>query len=334
VPPRPAHDIVRRMATAVRAVGWLAALLFTNVPAIAFQGPLLTSRSALRVPAEVPPASIRVDASLVMIPVHVTTVGGAPITDLSKDGFRLFEEGVEQKITYFAKDDAPISIGVLLDTSGSMENKIRRSAQALNTFFKTANPEDEFFLIEFNERPKLTVGFTNDLDDLYRRIAHARPFGRTSLLDAVHLASVQMKKARNSRKALLIVSDGGDNRSRFTPSQVKADVLESDMQLYAIGIFDNEVVRKRTPEEKNGPGLLEELAEETGGKHYRVDHLNQLVSVTARISNDLRSEYLLGYSSTNAERDGKYRRVKVSADPTGDAKLRTYYRRGYYAPLE
>jgi Ca-activated chloride channel homolog len=269
-----------------------------------------------------------------MIPVHVTTVGGAPITDLSKDGFRLFEEGVEQKITYFAKDDAPISIGVLLDTSGSMENKIRRSAQALNTFFKTANPEDEFFLIEFNERPKLTVGFTNDLDDLYRRIAHARPFGRTSLLDAVHLASVQMKKARNSRKALLIVSDGGDNRSRFTPSQVKADVLESDMQLYAIGIFDNEVVRKRTPEEKNGPGLLEELAEETGGKHYRVDHLDQLQPVTARISNDLRSEYLLGYSSTNAERDGKYRRVKVSAGPTGDANLRTYYRRGYYAPLE
>ena len=228
----------------------------------------------------------------------------------------------------------PFPSELLLDTSGSMHNKMHRSSEAVATFFRTANPEDEFFLIEFNDRPKLTVGFTRDLDALYSHIAHAHPFGRTSLLDAVHLAAVQMKKARNTRKAVLIVSDGGDNRSRLTPSQVKADVLESDMQLYSIGIFDDEAARKRTPEEENGPGLLEELAEETGGAHYRVDHLDQLAPVAARISNDLRNEYLLGYASTNAERDGKYRRVKVSVDAAGGAKLRTYYRRGYYAPVE
>jgi Ca-activated chloride channel homolog len=246
----------------------------------------------------------------------------------------LSEDNVEQRIAYFVKDDAPISIGVLLDTSGSMRNKMRRSSEATATFFQTANLQDEFFLIEFNDRPKLTVLFTNDPDELYRRVARVRPFGRTSLLDAVHLASLQMKRARNTRKAILIVSDGGDNCSRYTPGQVKAEVLESDMQMYAIGIFDDDAARKRPPEEVNGPSLLEELAQETGGRHYRVDNLDQLASAAARISNDLRNEYLLGYSSTNTERDGKYRKVKVSVDFIGEAKVRTFYRRGYYAPIQ
>ncbi len=277
---------------------------------------------------------IRVDASLILIPVHVTTADGVSITDLPKERFRLFEDNVEQTITYFVKDDAPISIGVLLDTSGSMHNKMGRSSQAAATFFRTANAQDEFFLIEFNDRPKLTVPFTNDPDELYRRVVRAHPFGRTSLLDAVHLASVQMKNARNTRKAILIVSDGGDNCSRFTPGQVKAEVLESDMQTYAIGIFDDGTTRKRTLEEENGPDLLEELAEETGGRHYRVDNLNQLAAAAERISNDLRNEYLLGYTSTNPERDGKYRRVRVNANAVGNLKVRTFYRRGYYAPVE
>jgi VWFA-related protein len=283
---------------------------------------------------DVPQVDIRVDASLVLIPVHVTTADGASVTNLPKESFRLFEDNVEQKITYFAKDDAPISLGLLLDTSGSMRNKMRRSTEAAATFFQTANPEDEFCLIEFNDRPKLTVPFTNDPDEIYRRVAHAHPYGHTSLLDAVHLASVKMKNARNTRKAILIVSDGGDNRSRLTARQVKSDVLESDMQIYAIGIFDDDVAEKRMPEERNGPGLLEDLSEVTGGRHYRVDNLDQLASAAARISNDLRNEYLLGYSSMNRERDGKYRKVKVNVNSTASGKLNTYYRRGYYAPVE
>jgi len=320
------------MVLSIRGLVWSLALLFLSAPTTAFQGPLLISRTPG--PHEIPPANIRVDASLVLIPVHVTTVDGASVTDLQKEDFRLLEEDIEQKVTYFAKDDAPISIGVLFDTSGSMQNKIRRSAQAANNFFHTANPEDEFFLIEFSDRPKLSVGFTNDPDELYRRILHAHPFGRTSLLDAVHLAAVHMKKARNTRKAILIVSDGGDNCSRFTPSQVRAEILESDLQLYAIGIFDDEAERRRTPEEKNGPGLLEELAGKTGGRHYRVDRLEQLDKVAARVSNDLRNEYLLGYASSNPGRDGKYRRVSVNVNTTSQPDMRTYYRRGYYAPVE
>jgi Ca-activated chloride channel homolog len=313
-------------------IAWTLALFFLCAPTNAFQGPLPSPRS--RVLPETPPANIRVDASLVLIPVHVTTADGASVTDLYRESFRLFEGNVEQHVTYFAKDDALISIRILFDTSGSMKNKIRRSAQAARVFLRTANPQDEFFLIEFNEHPKLVVGFTNDPDLLYHRLVRARPFGRTSLLDAVHLASVQLKKARNTRKAILIVSDGGDNRSRLTASQVKSEVLESDMQLYAIGIFDDEASRKRTPEEKKGPGLLEELAVKTGGSHYRVDFLDQLDEVAERVSNDLRNGYLLGYSSNNPERDGKYRRVRVRLDSIGETTLRTYYRNGYYAPLE
>jgi VWFA-related protein len=320
------------MVMSIRGMVGLPALFLLCGPMTPFQGPLLQSRS--RVSPETPPANIRVDASLVLIPVHVTTAGGASVTDLRKESFRLFEENVEHKVTYFAKDDAPVSIGILFDTSGSMQNKVRRSAQAAKVFLQTANPEDEFFLIEFNDRPKLVVGFTNDSDLLYRRLVHAQPFGRTSLLDAVHLAAVQLKKARNARKAILIVSDGGDNRSRLTASQVKSEVLESDMQLYAIGIFDHESSRKQTPEEKNGPGLLEELAVKTGGSHYRVDVLDQLDRVAERVSNDLRNEYLLGYSSSKPEKDGKYRRVKVSLDTVGERALRTRYRNGYYAPIE
>jgi Ca-activated chloride channel homolog len=316
-------------------MGWVTAVLLTASITPAFQGPLLLSRPpASPVPGDTLPVNIRVDTMLVLIPAHVTTGDGASVTDLSQDNFRVSEDGVEQKITYFAKDDAPISIGVLLDTSGSMRNKMHRSAEAAATFFQTANPQDEFFLIEFSDRPRLTVPFTNDPDELYRRVVHARPFGRTSLLDAVHMASIQMKQARNSRKAILIVSDGGDNRSRFTPRQVQEDVLESDMQTYAIGIFEPVSTRKLSTEELRGPDLLEELAEATGGRHYRVDDIDQLASVAARVSTDLRNQYLLGYPSTNVKRDGKYRQVKVTVTANGPAKLRPYYRRGYYAPLQ
>jgi Ca-activated chloride channel family protein len=216
-----------------------------------------------------------------------------------------------------------------------MANKIRKSAEAVSMFFKTANPEDEFFLIEFNDRPKLTVPFTPDSDLIYRRIVHARPYGRTSLLDAIHLGLQQMKTARNFRRALVVVSDGGDNRSRFTASEVKNEMLESDAQLYAMGIFDLEDMHKHPLEEQNGPQLLDDLAEQTGGRLYTVDNLGSLESISARISNELRNEYLLGYSPSDDSRDGKYRRVKVKLDaPAGMKNLRTYFRHGYYAPAE
>jgi Ca-activated chloride channel family protein len=280
-----------------------------------------------------PKADIRVDSALVLVPAQVTNVLGLPITDLNKEDFKVFEDGVEQPITNFAREDAPLSIGLVFDISGSMRNKIQKATEAAAAFFKTSNPQDEFFLVEFGDRPKLTVPFTSDPDEVYDRIAHIKPFGRTSLLDAIHMAMGAMKQARNSRKALVIVSDGGDNRSRHNAREIKTAILESDLQVYAMGIFDPEDAPKHSTEEQNGPKLLTELADESGGREYPVTSLNDLPSISARIGNQLRNQYLLGYSPLNGERDGKYRIIQVRVSRRAEIPdLHVYYRHGYYSP--
>jgi Ca-activated chloride channel family protein len=279
-----------------------------------------------------PKADIRVDTALVLVPAQVTNVFGTPITDLHKGDFKVFEDGVEQPITNFSFEDAPLSIGLLYDISGSMRNKIKKSTEAAAAFFKTSNPEDEFFLVEFSDRPKLTVPFTSDPDEVYQRIAHVKPFGRTALLDAIRMAMGEMKHARNNRKALVIVSDGGDNRSRHTEREIKNAMLESDVQVYAMGIFDPEDTPKQSSEEQKGPKLLEALADQSGGREYPVTSLDDLPSISARIGNQLRNQYLLGYSPANPERDGKYRVIRLTVTPqTEIPDMRVYYRHGYYS---
>lgn len=280
-----------------------------------------------------PKADIRVDSALVLVPAQVTNVVGTPVTDLRKEDFKIFEDGVEQPITNFSLEDAPLSIGLLFDISGSMRNKIKKATEAAAEFFKTSNPQDEFFLIEFSDRPKLTVPFTSDPNEVYDRIAHSKPFGRTALLDAIHMAMGEMKHAQNTRKALVIVSDGGDNRSRHSAHEIKHAMLESDLQVYAIGIFDSEDAPKHSLEEQNGPKLLQDLADQSGGREYTVTSLNDLPSISARIGNQLRNQYLLGYTPMNAERDGKYRIINVKINPRADFRdLRVYHRHGYYSP--
>ena len=285
-------------------------------------------------PPEVQPV-MRVDSSLVLIPAHVTTVAGESVMSLARENFQLIEDNVEQTITHFAKDDAAVSVGVVFDASGSMLKKMHMAAAAVDTFIRTANPEDEFFLVEFNDRARLALPFTFDSEQLYRHAARIKPLGKTSLLDAVHLGLTQMKQARHLRKALVILSDGGDNWSRHNVRQVRNALMESDVQVYAMGIFDPDPSGKLTPEERNGPRLLDELAEQSGGHHYRVSNLNDLPAISAAIGNELRNEYLLGYYPSNVSRDGKYRQVKMKlVVPDPALELRTYYRRGYYAPTE
>jgi Ca-activated chloride channel homolog len=274
---------------------------------------------------------LRIDSSLVLVPVHVTNAIGASVTGLSRDTFHVFEDRVEQTVSSFYTDDAPVSIGFLFDASGSMRTKMKKSAEAAAAFFRTANPEDEFFLIEFNDRAKLTVPFTSSSDELFQQITHTRPTGRTTLIDGIHLALAEMKKARYLRKAIVILSDGGDNWSRHSAHEIRSALLEADVQVYAMGIFDEE---RRTVEEKNGPRLLDELTELTGGRHYPVDNLDQLPAISERIGRELRSQYLLGYYSTNPARDGKYRQLVVKLGGPYVKELRTNYRRGYYAPAD
>lgn len=281
------------------------------------------------------PSNIRVDKTLVLINVTVTDPLNRFVTGLEKQHFRLFEDKVEQEISQFSSEDAPISIGLVFDTSGSMGPKLQKSRQAAAEFFKTANPADEFFLVQFNDRPELAVPFTIDTDRVQSALTFTQSHGRTALLDSVYLAMHEMKKARNPRKALLIISDGGDNNSRYTETEIKNAVREADVQIFAIGIFESLGNRGRTPEEAAGPGLLNELAEQTGGREYAVENVAELPDIASKIGVELRNEYILGYTPKNRERDGKYRRVQVKLNqPRGLPPLKAYFRLGYYAPAQ
>lgn len=280
-----------------------------------------------------PRSDIRVDSTLVLIPVTVTDPLNRFVTGLDRENFRVFEDKSEQKVTHFASEDAPLSVGLVFDTSGSMGSKLDKSRQAVAQFFKTANPEDEFFLVQFNDRPELAVDFTTHLEEIQNRLTFTQSKGRTALLDAVYMALHKMKKARNPRKALLVISDGGDNSSRYTESEIKNLVREADVQIYAIGIYEPMASRGRTPEELSGPSLLTEIAEQTGGRQFSVENLNELPDVAAKIGIELRNQYILGYTPTNHDRNGKYRRVQVKlVQPRGLPPLRAFWRLGYYAP--
>ncbi|MBV9302034.1 MAG: VWA domain-containing protein [Acidobacteriaceae bacterium] len=281
------------------------------------------------------PANIRVDKTLVLINVTVTDPLNRFVTGLEKEHFRLYEDKMEQTITQFSSEDAPLSIGLVFDTSGSMGSKLQKSRQAATEFFKTANPADEFFLVQFNDRPQLVVPFTTDTDKIQSALTFTQSKGRTALLDGVYLAMHEMKKAHNPRKAILIISDGGDNSSRYTETEIKNAVREADVQIFAIGIFESIANRGRTPEEAAGPGLLNELAEQTGGREYAVENVTELPDIAAKIGIELRNEYILGYTPKNRERDGKYRRVQVKLNqPRGLPPLKAYFRLGYYAPTQ
>ena len=282
-----------------------------------------------------PKANIRIDTNLVLIPVTVTDPLNRFVTGLDQEVFDIFEDKLKQKVVSFGSEDAPLSIGIVFDTSGSMGPKLEKSRQSVTEFFKTANPEDEAFLVEFNDRPELVTPFTHNLEEIQNRLTFTQSKGRTALLDGVLLALRTMKKAHNPRKALVVISDGGDNSSRYTESELKNFVKEADVQIYAIGIYESISGRGRTPEELSGPGLLTDISEPTGGRHFIVENLNELPDVAAKIGIELRNQYVLGYSPSNGTRDGKYRKVQVKiVQPRGLPQLHAFWRTGYYAPTQ
>jgi len=283
-----------------------------------------------------PPANLRVDLNVVLVPVTVCDPFSRPVTGLEKEHFKIFDDKVEQTITHFAMDDEPVAVGLVFDISGSMSAKLQKSRVAAAQFFKTANPDDEFFLVEFNDQPKLEVPLTRDVEDIQNHLTFAQSKGRTALLDAIFLAMHELKKSKKNRKALLIISDGGDNSSRYSEAEVRNLVREADVLIYAIGIFEPYGTRGRTPEEAAGPGLLNDLCEQTGGRHLPAD-VNELPDIAVKIGVELRNRYVLGYTPTNATRDGRYHTLQVKVITPKELKLptlRAYFRKGYYAPSE
>jgi Ca-activated chloride channel family protein len=301
----------------------------TGAPAGA-EAPAATGPDALN--ARPGGARIRMNVDMVLIPITITDPMNRLVTGLEQDDFQLFEGSKEQKITSFSSEDAPVSIGIIMDLSGSMTSKLIRARDSIIEFIKTANPQDEFFVIGFNDRPELIEDFTNSVEDIQARLATVRSGHRTALLDAIYYGLTKMKEARHERKALLIVSDGGDNRSRYTEGELRAQVREADVELYSIGIFDPYAA---TPEERTGPQLLEDLSDETGGRLFRVDDIAEMGDIAEKISIELRNQYVIGYKPKDLTRDGKWRKVKVKLNPpSGLPPLTVHARTGYYAPLQ
>ena len=280
-----------------------------------------------------PGGTIHFDVDLALVNVTVTDPYNRLVTGLETDNFRVFEDNIEQEVVTFSAEDVPISIGVIFDFSGSMSNKVGKAREAAVQFFKTANPQDEFFLVSFNERAELTSSFTNSVEDLQSRMMLTVPKGRTALLDAIYLGLSQMRGAHNAKRALLILSDGGDNHSRYNESDIKRLVKEADTQLYAVGIFDPLGYRNRSPEELSGPSLLSELTEMTGGRVFAVEKLDDLPDIASKIGMELRNQYVLGYRPSNKAHDARWRKLKIKLRaPKGLPPLSVYSKTGYYAP--
>ncbi|MBV8477997.1 MAG: VWA domain-containing protein [Acidobacteria bacterium] len=275
---------------------------------------------------------IKKDVDLVLVPVTITDPMNRLVTGLDRDNFQVFEGKQAQDIKHFSSEDAPVSLGVIFDMSGSMSSKIDRAREAVIEFFKTANPQDEFFMITFADKPDEVTDFTQSVEDIQGKLVYTVPKGRTALLDAIYLGVSKMRQAKYPKRALLIISDGGDNHSRYTEGEIKNLVKEADVLIYAIGIYDHYFP---TEEERLGPQLLTEVTELTGGRAFTIDNPNDLADVATKIGIELRNQYVLGYRPKNPVRDGKWRKIKVKLiPPKGLPPLRVYAKTGYYAPSE
>ncbi len=277
--------------------------------------------------------TIRTRVDLVLVPVTVTDPMNRVVIGLQQGNFQLYEGKQSQEIKHFSREDAPVSLGVILDVSGSMETKIERAREAVLKLLEASNPQDEFFLITFSNSPRLVQDFTHSIGDVQQQLLFARPKGSTALLDAIYLGLDKMKEAQYARKALLIISDGGDNHSRYSEREVKARIKESDVLVYSVGVFDRQV---NTREEFLGPALLSDVSEVTGARCYTLDSPNDLPMITEHIGVELRNQYVLAYTPNSSKSDGKWRKIKVKLTylPKNIPPLNVHARTGYYGPSQ
>ncbi|HZQ95320.1 MAG TPA: VWA domain-containing protein [Candidatus Sulfotelmatobacter sp.] len=293
--------------------------------------------TALKMASSIDPAGsgihvIHTDSRLVLVPVSVTDPMQRFVTGLNRDNFEVYEGKKPQAIQHFSSEDVPVSLGIILDISGSMGDKMERVREAVNQFCEASNPQDQFFLITFADEPRLATDFTSNPEDLKKELLFTQSKGRTALLDAIHMGLRKMKNAKYGKRALLIISDGGDNHSRYGDREIRGLAKESDVMIYSIGIFDRYVP---TPEELRGPSLLAEIAEPTGGRAFTVDNPNIMPSLARHIGLELRTQYVLAYRPQDAPRNGKWRKIRVKLRlPRRFAFLQAHAKTGYYASAE
>lgn len=278
---------------------------------------------------------MRVNVDLVLVPVTIMDGMNRLVRGLDRNNFAVYEGKNQQDIRYFSSEDAPVSLGIIMDISGSMASKIDRAREAVMEFLNGANPQDEFFMITFSDKPQEASDFTQRVEDVRAKLLFTPPKGRTALLDAIYLGISKMRQAKYQRKALLIISDGGDNHSRYTEREITSLVKEADVMIYAIGVYDHQF---RTLEEFLGPELLHNISQVTGGYAFSIDNPNDLTNVAKAVSVMLRNQYLLGYHPASAPRDGKWHKIKIKLNRPWKLKLpgafRVYAKSGYYAPAQ
>jgi Ca-activated chloride channel family protein len=304
----------------------------------------LVAVAALDAQTAATPVTFRTSAQMVLIPVTVTDRNGKTIKGLRAEDFNILDDQTPQQIVSLATEDAPCSVGLVLDISGSMQNTLGSAKGVAQAFFRTANPDDEFLLLTVSTQPAATPGFTTDIADLEKNIEFAKPGGRTALIDTVYLGLNRMREARRPRRALLILSDGMDNQSRYSKSELMRVALEADVQIYTI-IMDNgsaggsgntipfrpSLVRKPSDraQESQGPDLLETLSDRTGGLHFRARNDAEAKDAVIKAAQAIRDEYLIAYQPSDSGTTGKYHRVRVKSSVP---KVNIHARNGYYAP--
>jgi Ca-activated chloride channel family protein len=279
-----------------------------------------------------PATLLRTSVDLVLVPVTITDTLNRPVVGLEQGNFQLFDGKKPQEIKHFSGEDTPVSLGIIVDTSGSIGDKIERARDAVIQFCETANPQDEFFLITFSDQPRLMTDFTNSPGRIENEMLYATPKGRTALLDAIYMGIRKMRDAKYGRKALLVISDGGDNHSRYGEREVDAAIKEADVMIYSVGIFDRFV---STQEELLGPELLRGVSALTGGQSFTLTSAQDMPNVTRNISAQLRHQYMLAYQPPSGTHNGKWHKISVKLKlPKKFALLHVAARPGYYFAAE
>jgi Ca-activated chloride channel homolog len=290
-----------------------------------------TSAQQLNSPRPDVSQTLKVDVDLVVVNATVTDTQNRYVTGLEPEHFQLWEDKVEQRLEYFSAEDVPLTVGIIFDVSGSMKDKLSAARDAAITFLKMGNPDDEYFLVEFSNRPQLTQDLTTDVAALQNRLVFAPAKGMTALYDAVYLGLNRIKEGTNPKKALLLITDGEDNRSRYNFSNIKEFVKEQDVQVYSIGIVD--AWASQFGPAGGGRALIQELSELTGGRAFFPDSVLELEDICTKIAIELKNQYVLGYRSTNESQNGKWREIRVRiTPPTGLPRLSVRAKAGYYGP--
>ena len=266
--------------------------------------------------------------NLVNVTISVTDPYGRFVTGLTKDHFEVFDEKVKQQIAHFSDEDAPISLGIIYDVSGSMKERISRSVRALRRFIETSHEDDDFFLIGFNDRARLVHDFTTSADAILGKLMFVQPKGSTALYDAAYLAVEKVQQGRHNKKALLLISDGQDNNSRYTYKELRNRVKEADVQIYAIGITDpyNDSLSGY------GRANLEEITRMTGGRAFFPNAYNEpeLIEICTRIALELRHQYSVAFYPSGVTSENKWRKIQVKVNPPkGLGRLSLTYKDGY-----